>query len=177
MNEEWKDIPGQEEHYQVSNIGRLWSKRFNRIKAVTMNNNGYPRADLFVREGKKVVRKSIYVHRLVAELFVEGYKEGLVVDHIDGDKTNNVQTNLRWVTQSENIRKGYFENKDKGTLKKHFKRQPVYITTDPPVYFESMTECAKSLGLPKERIKTVLRFYDGKLPELGIRVVRCVPND
>lgn len=175
MKEEWKDIPEWEDLYQVSNIGRLWSKRYNRIKASTMNNNGYARADLFSRKNEKIVRKSVYIHQLVAKLFVDGYKDGYVVDHIDGDKTNNVYTNLRWVTHSENIKKGYIQNPE--SKKKHFKKQPVYITTTPRVYFESMTACAHSLGLPVERIKTVVRFCDGNLPELGIKVVRCVPND
>lgn len=179
MNKEkeiWKDVPEWESLYKVSNMGRVFSKRYNRIKAQTMNNNGYPRVDLFSRANGKINKKSIYTHRLVATLFVDGYKEGLVVDHIDGDKTNNMSSNLRWVTQSINIKKGY-DSRPKDTYKDKFQKHPVYITTSPKVYFESITECAKSLGLPVERIKTVLRFYNGNLPELGIKVVRCVSND
>ena len=167
----WKDVPEWEDLYCVSNMGRIFSKRYNRIKAQTMNNNGYARCDLFSREGGRIRRKSVYTHQLVASLFVVGKKQGLVVDHIDGDKTNNMSTNLQWVTQRENIKKGYQEKPR--DLSSKFKRQPVYITTEPRVYFDSMTECAHSLGLPKERIKTVLRFFNGRLPELGIRVVRC----
>lgn len=167
----WKDVPEWENLYCVSNMGRIFSKRYNRIKAQTMNNNGYARCDLFSSASGKIRRKSLYTHQLVATLFVKGKQEGLVVDHIDGDKTNNMYTNLRWVTQSENIKKGYRETVRDPSTK--FKKQPVYITTEPKVYFDSMTECAHSLGLPVERIKTVLRFYSGKLPELGIRVVRC----
>ncbi len=44
----------------------------------------------------------MFVHRLVAQYFCDGYAEGLVVNHIDGDKTNNRSSNLEWVTRSEN---------------------------------------------------------------------------
>lgn len=42
------------------------------------------------------------VHRLVAIAFVDGYKEGLVVNHLDGDKLNNDPKNLEWVTPGRN---------------------------------------------------------------------------
>ena len=122
-----------------------------------------------------LLRKKIYVHREVAKLFVPNPDNKEYVDHIDGDKTNSVYTNLQWVTNSENVKKGYLQNKE--YRRERFKKQRVYINTTPKVYFESMIECAKSLGLPKERVKTVLRFFDGKLPELGIQIFRCESND
>lgn len=44
------------------------------------------------------------MHGLVARAFVPGYKEGLQVNHKDGNKTNNAATNLEWVTPKENTR-------------------------------------------------------------------------
>ncbi|MEG1519308.1 MAG: HNH endonuclease [Cetobacterium sp.] len=47
----------------------------------------------------------VYAHRLVAEYFVEKKSEkDLVVNHIDGNKLNNVYSNLEWTTQSNNVR-------------------------------------------------------------------------
>ena len=43
-------------------------------------------------------RKRLYVHRMVALMHVNGYREGLVVNHKDGNKLNNSWLNLEWVT-------------------------------------------------------------------------------
>ncbi len=60
--------------------------------------------------GKSVHR----LHRLVASFFVDGFKEGLSVNHIDGDRSNNNASNLEWVTHKENIanarHRGAFKN-------------------------------------------------------------------
>ena len=172
ITEIWKDIPGWEDAYQISNIGRVWSKRFNKPCAIRPNTgNKYLIVDLFTRRKGVVRKKRFYIHRLVATCFIPNPENKQYVDHIDGDKTNNIYTNLQWVTNSENVQKGY--DKENANKNKRFQKQAVYITTEPRVYFDSMTECAKALGLPRERIKTVLRFFNGRLPELGIQVIRC----
>lgn len=43
-----------------------------------------------------------FIHRGVAELFVPNPENKPEVDHIDGNQHNNMATNLRWVTSSEN---------------------------------------------------------------------------
>ena len=52
------------------------------------------------------VRTPHYVHRLVAQAFVEGDK-ALSVDHIDSDKTNNNASNLRWMSLADNTAASY----------------------------------------------------------------------
>ena len=46
----------------------------------------------------------MYVHAIVAELFLGPCPQGLEVNHKDGRKTNNVVTNLEYVTHQENMR-------------------------------------------------------------------------
>ncbi|MAX51426.1 MAG: hypothetical protein CMH22_05560 [Methylophaga sp.] len=111
MEEEiWKDVPDYEGLYQASNLGRVKSlgRQVLKVNGVTENKppkvlrqydngRGYKSVQLY--KNKKSSR--IYVHRLILITF-EGLKEGLVVDHIDSDRSNNNLSNLRWCSQREN---------------------------------------------------------------------------
>ena len=83
MEEEWKDVIGFEDYYEVSNLGRVRSKdrtiiyengkvvhRKSRVKKPTTDGNYYPRVGLQVR-GKLTMKM---VHRLVAEAFIPNPK-------------------------------------------------------------------------------------------------------
>lgn len=101
-NEKWMDVVGYENEYMVSDEGRIKSlKRSNKpvILKTFLDHKGYPRINL-MRNGKL---KQVFVHRLVAESFIHSIPEGKVVNHIDGNKTNNNVPNLEIVTQSENV--------------------------------------------------------------------------
>lgn len=123
MNEIWKDIVGYEGLYQVSNLGRVKSLNYGKsgkeglLKPKTRK-NGY--LEIGLRKEKK--SKYILVHRLVALAFVDGYEEGLVVNHIDENKQNNVWTNLEWVTSQYNVQYSAYkltrENQSEETRKK-----------------------------------------------------------
>ena len=110
----WKEIEGYEGYYEVSNLGNVRSLdrcvdngrggmafRKGKMKAQTPNTDGYMQVS-FNKEGKNLKHR---VHKLVADAFVDGYFEGAVVDHKDGDVTNNNSQNLEWVTQTENVRR------------------------------------------------------------------------
>lgn len=64
--------------------------------------------------GKKTSHR---LHRLVALHFVDGYKPGLNVNHIDGDRTNNSASNLEWVSHKENmenaVKRGVLDGRNK----------------------------------------------------------------
>lgn len=92
--EEWKKITGYE-NYEISSFGRVRGKRG--IMAQT-DNRGYRRVGL--RDGTK--QQSFTVHRLVALSFIPAVPGKPYVDHINGDKTDNIINNLRWVNGSEN---------------------------------------------------------------------------
>lgn len=73
-----------------------------RLVSKGKNNRGYIKVNLNV-DGKAYIR---YVHRLVAKEFCAnaGYKE---VNHIDGNKENNVYTNLEWCSRTTNLKHMY----------------------------------------------------------------------
>lgn len=91
----WKQVVGYEGLYEVSSHGNLRSPR-REIKQHLKE--GYMRANL-QKDGKQ---KLHYVHRLVARAFCEGYAEGLLVCHNDGNRANNHYTNVRYDTHKGN---------------------------------------------------------------------------
>ena len=96
----WKDIPNYEGMYQVSNLGRVKSLKFNKEKVLKPlpNRRGY--CKVILCKGGAQKQKSI--HRLVLLAFV-GESE-LEVNHINGIKTDNSLENLEYCTRRENIR-------------------------------------------------------------------------
>lgn len=67
--------------------------------AQTKDRNGY----LYVSVKIGDSRPKFAAHRIIAKAFVSGYKDGLHINHINGDKTDNSPENLEWVTNSENV--------------------------------------------------------------------------
>jgi hypothetical protein len=95
MDEIWKPIIGYEGLFEVSSLGRVKNCRFNKFKKQRIR-SGYYSVTLF--KDKKL--KSLSIHRIMAEAFLENRKE--CVNHIDGNKLNNNLNNLEWVSYREN---------------------------------------------------------------------------
>ena len=118
MNEEWKDIIGYDECYQVSNFGRVKSLRRDvknsasgqRIVSEKILKHGAtPEGYLFVNLSKENKQKNCKVSHLVWDHFGSKSRDGrrLQVDHIDSDIRNNHINNLQILSQRDNISKGY----------------------------------------------------------------------
>lgn len=75
------------------------------------NSTGYYKCTLSVNN-KKYYKM---VHKLVAEYFVDGYFEGAIVNHKDGNSLNNYYKNLEWTTQKYNIEDGNKRNNQTST--------------------------------------------------------------
>lgn len=94
---ELEQYPG----YFVTETGEFYSSKTNCYLKQSITNRGYKKLNL-QRDGRKVTVRS---HRLVAEAFIPNPHNLPEVDHIDGDKTNNNVSNLRWITTQENTEK------------------------------------------------------------------------
>ena len=99
-NEIWHKCEVPYTRYEVSNSGRVRNAHTGLVLRPRKHNWGYQQVALFY----KGQRKDCYIHDLVATAFVEGWREGLEVNHKNGVKTDNRAENLEWVTASENQR-------------------------------------------------------------------------
>lgn len=98
----WREVVGHPS-YQVSNCGQIRRIARNRRGVLIPREglDGYLRIQL-TTDGH---RPAFAVHVLVAAAFLGPRPDGLVIDHIDGNKYNNAAVNLEYVTQKENIRR------------------------------------------------------------------------
>lgn len=114
--EKWKDIPGYEEHYQVSNLGRVRSKdrrilnsrsesvfRAGQKMKYTLTPHGYHRLQL-IKDGEY---RYFHVHQLVALAFLPNPDNKPMVRHKNANRQDNHVDNLEWVAASENLIQAY----------------------------------------------------------------------
>lgn len=139
----WKkipDLPG----YSVSNKGRVKKDSTGQIMVLSKN-GGYCRITI-----------SRHVHRLVAEAFLEKPDDTQKnwVDHIDGDRSNNNVSNLRWVTPSENALSYGYQSRI------HNKKRKVRAThlDGRTIIFDSRQDAAKYFDCSDSEIKYNHRY-------------------
>lgn len=112
MTEIWKDVPGYEGCYQVSNTGNVRS--LTRQIELTRDGTHYKKtiAGRLLRPGRMTEGhlsvalgrgNSHCVHKLVLLAFVGPRPEGLECRHLNGVPADNRLENLRWGTRRENI--------------------------------------------------------------------------
>jgi NUMOD4 motif. len=100
--EVWKDLiyNGDTTNYMISNKGKIMNKLNGNLLKPFISNNGYKRVCISM-DGFKI---NISIHRYVAIHFVKnGFDLEKQVNHRNGNKLNNTEFNLEWVTSKENI--------------------------------------------------------------------------
>jgi hypothetical protein len=125
MKEIWRDIPGYEGLYQVSNLGKVRSFKNNKwglsdkpklLKPITIKGDKYNRVSL---NGKRFL-----IHQIVAMAFLSHFPSGhkIVVDHIDNNPLNNNVNNLQLINMRLNSSKDKINKTSKYTGVCYFSR-------------------------------------------------------
>ena len=156
--ETWKPIKGYEGLYEVSDHGNVRSlprttTSGKMLKQHTNSRNGYKYVSL-CRNNTKATKR---VHILVIEAFTDfvsnGFNPRAVIDHIDGDKTNNRLENLELVTQKENDRRA------RAMKTQRYYSIPV-IDLDTKEVYKSFTDASHAIG--GRQGEMVRRVCDGE---------------
>lgn len=153
MNEQiWVDIVGYEGDYQISNDGQVKSLKNGKEKMLSLRQRKDGYLDILLSNNG--IRKRHQVHKLVAEHFVPGYQEGLVVNHIDENKTNNHASNLEWVTIKQNTNYGTGTQRASQTRQAN-KGKSIYCP-ELDMTFTTQTEASRYFGCRHQYISKVL---------------------
>lgn len=120
--------------YEASDDGCIRNRESGHVLKPFRRSDGYPCVILSNCDGKSCRS----VHRLVAETFIPNPQYKPMVNHIDGDKTNNSVNNLEWSTGSENVRHAY-----RTGLVDHYKVGVQVIETGE--IFNSIRTCATAI--------------------------------
>lgn len=132
MEEVWKAVVGYEGLYEVSSEGRVKSLITNKLMSIFGCGNGYYRVSLKGR--------GVYVHRIVAEAFIENPLNKKEVNHLDEDPSNNCVENLEWATRTEN--NNYGTHNKRVSASKSIPIEGTCISTGNKVYYSSAKEAS-----------------------------------
>lgn len=99
----WKDIPGYEGLYQVSNTGLVRTLRATHGRPVNhVMSPGKSRGYLAIGLTLNGIDKRFSIHRLVMLAFRGERPDGMVTNHKNGIKDDNRLENLEYVTHQQN---------------------------------------------------------------------------
>lgn len=148
---QWRDVPGYEGLYQVSDSGLVLSLPKStspgKILRPSRNGDGYLTVCLIKENRKSTFR----VNRLVALAFIPNPEYKLEVNHIDGNKENNCVDNLEWCDRSENERHAYAHGlKDRhpsdATLAASKRAHMRKVVREDGIVFDSLREASACMG-------------------------------
>lgn len=149
----WRDIEGFEGKYQISNLGRVKSLRFNKstrskILKNAINNYGYHTVTLY-NDSSRYVKQ---IHRLVAETFIKNEDIKPHVNHIDGNKSNNNVNNLEWCSVKENVDHAYEHN-----LISNHRNTPIKIRCNElNIDFDSFSDASRFFQCSRAQIRNII---------------------
>lgn len=161
--EQWKIID-MATNYEVSNMGNIRNIKTGQTLNPGIRGNGYKQVSLKMIDTGKF--KKQYVHRLVAQYWLDNPENKREVNHKNLDRTDNRAENLEWLTSSEN-QKHKFENSNYKTSN----RAVVQLDLDDNVIavFESVIAAARELGISRQGIDKVVHGTYGRITAGGYK--------
>jgi len=140
----WKKIT-YSSNYEVSNLSNI--RNIKKKKNITIN---YDRLKRTNTRAKIPIRmtdnklKGVYLHRIVAEHFIENPNNLPEVNHKNGDFYDNRACNLEWISKIDNMRHAVDNNLIINKFKRHIR--VLNKVTNQEHIFDSVTECATYLN-------------------------------
>jgi hypothetical protein len=148
-NEEWREIniEGKDtKGYYISSLGRFKNRKGVIMEDYKPHHSGY----IYVR----VNYDKYSIHQLVALCFIENPENKPIVNHIDGNKTNNNVVNLEWATCPENN----LHARKKGLNKGHTREIIQYdLNMNEIQKFSRIIDASTELSISYSCIKDVLK--------------------
>ena len=153
VEEVWKTVL-YSPRYEVSNLSNI--RQITRKKNITINYERLKKTSsrarfYFPTNDNK--HKGFYLHRIVAEHFIENTNDLPEVNHINGDFYDNRASNLEWISKIDNMRHAV----DNNLIVNKFKRRIRVFNkiSNQEQFFDSITECAKFLNCNKGIISII----------------------
>jgi hypothetical protein len=152
-NELWKTIT-YASNYAISNMSNIKNTKTNKL--ITINYDRLKKDNKRARPGLsndgKI--KGYYLHRIVAEHFIDNPENLPEVNHIDGDFYNNKVENLEWISKVNNMKHA----NEKNLIKRYTRK--VIITnkeTGEENIFDKVSDCAEYLNCNPGKISLTCR--------------------
>ena len=155
MNEIWKPIEGYEGKYEVSNLGNIKNSR-NKLLKPFKTGNDYFKVGLSYNNKNK----QHFIHRLVAQTFLDNPDNLPQVTHKDENTQNNCIDNLEWCDHSYNQNYGsrnYKVQEKLGIKVNQYDLRGNFIKT-----FNSITEAQKNC-----KTTNICRCLKGEFKQTG----------
>lgn len=159
MVEQWKPIQNYDGKYWVSNLGNI--KNSTGLMKPAKSSNGY----MHITLSKNGERRTMSVHRIVAEAFVENTNPSVnnVVNHKDESRDNNCADNLEWCTQQQNLLYGTYPSRNSQSRKALFANRDnnwrciEVVCLNNGERFRSITDASEKYDIDKSSIAKVCR--------------------
>ena len=164
-NEQWRDIDGYDGMYQVSDLGRVRSLKFGKVRVLRPRKSGVGYLKVCLCKYGKI--NQLYVHRLVAQAFIENTDSSkTLINHINEIKSDNRLWNLEYCTAQYNLtynnihhRRWINRNDYKRDKIKYLYNPDLSINENLKMFKEQGVECCKETVVHLRRDLGIARKY------------------